>query len=169
MADEPISKNLLAINFSKRYSNRKSLEERFWSKVSRPTPNGCWLWTGAVSSAGYGQLGPTRDWPSILAHRLSFIVYVRPIAAGVLACHKCDNKLCVRPDHLFAGSSKDNTQDMIQKARHRFYKLPRCKRKLSNEEVSDIQILAHFLTIDQLAPLFDVHRSSVYRATISCA
>lgn len=91
-------------------------EERFWTYVRRG--EGCWLWTGATDHAGYGRFHVLRDGKNgtMLAHRLSFA-----FANGYLptcVCHHCDNPSCVRPDHLFPGTWRDNSVDMVRKGRH---------------------------------------------------
>lgn len=82
-----------------------------------PEPNsGCWLWTGAVTGAGYGAFmfnGRMAE----SAHRASYVLHKGKIDEEMLVCHKCDNKLCVNPDHLFLGTYLDNTRDMIKKGR----------------------------------------------------
>lgn len=82
-----------------------------------PEPNsGCWLWLGAVNSAGYGQL--RGDGRAYYAHRMSYEVYRGDIPAGLVVRHKCDNPLCANPDHLELGTMSDNTQDMLRRGRH---------------------------------------------------
>lgn len=93
------------------------LVERFWTKVEKT--DACWLWKGAViSSNGYGTIGAGRG-HNFLVHRLAYEWAYGSIPSGLLVCHACDNKLCVRADHLFLGTHKDNTQDMIRKGRQR--------------------------------------------------
>lgn len=75
----------------------------------------CQLWEGAVQSNGYGHL--TKNGKTLLAHRVSYANKNGGIPYGQLVLHKCDNKLCVNPEHLFVGTHKDNMQDMIQKGR----------------------------------------------------
>ena len=91
--------------------------DRFSAKVI-PEPNsGCWLWSGAVNSSGYGSFlmaGKTSK-----AHRTSYRFYVGPIPNGLHVLHRCDNRICVNPDHLFVGTRFDNMRDMVRKKRLR--------------------------------------------------
>lgn len=94
---------------------------RFWSKISKT--NSCWTWIGKISTTGYGvmMIGSRADNSRryIKAHRISFFIHFGEIPDGMWILHKCDNPKCVNPEHLFAGTPKDNTQDMIKKGRAR--------------------------------------------------
>lgn len=90
------------------------IEERFWSKVLK-TPT-CWLWQGKkFPRTGYGQFTIRRK--TVLAHRTAHELAIGPIPAGMLVCHRCDVRDCVRPDHLFLGTYSDNMRDASSKMR----------------------------------------------------
>ncbi|GAA0671541.1 hypothetical protein GCM10009535_59080 [Streptomyces thermocarboxydovorans] len=78
--------------------------------------DGCWIWTGFLTDAGYGKfrvgdkMERAHRW--ILAHALG-----RELTADEVACHTCDNRACVRPDHLYAGDTFTNMRDMVSRER----------------------------------------------------
>jgi hypothetical protein len=74
----------------------------------------CWVWTKSTSH-GYGAFGIERRVHK--AHRVAFQWMVGPIPEGLCVLHRCDNRPCVRPDHLFLGTRPDNTADMMAKGR----------------------------------------------------
>lgn len=90
----------------------------FRKRVSkRKTKNGCILWKGAVTPSGYGQHIPWINNETLSAHRLAYLIHYGEFDRKLCVLHKCDNPPCVNPEHLFLGTHKENTQDMLRKGR----------------------------------------------------
>lgn len=109
---------------------------------SMPEPNsGCQLWIGWTNPRGYGVFYDDRR-KQRLAHRASWEHHRWSIPGDLFVCHKCDVRSCINPDHLFLGTTQDNTADMVRKGRHRF--TVRCgedhaSSRFTNEQISYIR------------------------------
>jgi hypothetical protein len=92
-----------------------SAEVRLKRGVAINPQSGCWEFSQR-STKGYGLIrfgGRKRG-----AHRLSYETWVGPIPDGLFVLHRCDNRRCINPDHLFLGTARDNAVDMVRKGRH---------------------------------------------------
>lgn len=97
--------------------------EKFWNQVNKngsipahnPSLGSCWEWTGRLDHMGYGRFRfEHKRW---LTHRLSWKFTNGTLDPNICVLHKCDNPLCLNPDHLFLGTLKDNSEDMVAKGR----------------------------------------------------
>ena len=86
----------------------------FWSQVTKTAT--CWLWVGPLTRYGYGDIRSGKG-KHIGAHRFLYEWAVGEIPDGLFVLHRCDVRNCVRPDHLFLGTAKDNAADMVAKGR----------------------------------------------------
>lgn len=83
------------------------------------TESGCWIWMGANTGGKFSYGIVSIKGKVMRAHRASFETYKGPIPKNMCVCHTCDIPECCNPAHLFLGSKKDNTQDMLAKKRSR--------------------------------------------------
>lgn len=150
-------------------------KSRFYGRI-KSVESGCMEWTGALADSGYGIIKLNKR--RFKCHRVSFFLSGGPIPDGLCVLHKCDNRKCVNPDHLFLGTVADNNADMLQKGRHvspkgdksgvRLYpeRRPRgenCKRsKLREGDVLQIRrLLASGETTITIAAEFNVSQSNI--------
>lgn len=149
----------------------KSIQERFFKKIDKT--ESCWNWNSTLTGTKYGKFTTYekgRDNPTHKqAHRVSWELFRGPIPEGLFVCHKCDNRRCVNPDHLFLGTPQDNTHDMFSKKRgHVLPASPKGENhprsKLTNRQADQIRKIyeSSQYTYRQLAQMFNVSRHVIY-------
>lgn len=118
-----------------------SFEERFWERVNKNGPEHpefgqCWIWTGYIHNRnGFGFI--KEKGVPCLAHRSSYELHFGAIPKSRVVNQSCENKICVRPEHLVLGTYKEKIHKMIDKGMSNFLG----NRKLSDE---DIVTIRHF-------------------------
>jgi hypothetical protein len=133
----------------------------FWDRVRKSA--GCWEWTGTQHGAGYGYCYSKGRLH--LTHRMAWELTYGPIPDGQCVLHKCDNRSCVRPDHLFLGTRGDNIKDAVSKGRQ-------CRgegksmAKLTDDSVRAFRAryAAGGVTIGELADEAGIHLQTMYLA-----
>jgi len=142
------------------------MQTEFLKRVQK-TDN-CWIWIGAKSYCkGYGFYRTKR------AHRIAYELWVNPIPDGLVVRHKCDNGLCVNPQHLEVGTQADNMRDKVERGRQakgekhaKAFKRPNGENhknsKLKDDEVREIKVLLGFYTLTELAKLYNVSIDTIW-------
>lgn len=128
-------KNLIRISAA----DKKLL--KWWYTVSE---TGCWEWRGRLTAKGYGRF--SAHGIAYLAHRFFYFQFNGDIPEGHLVLHKCDNRKCVNPQHLFTGTDADNMLDCEQKGR--FHQKRRVGYVPPNRKISEIDALEAKKLID---------------------
>jgi hypothetical protein len=141
---------------------RLSPEARFREKIKKT--GSCWLWTGTISSSGYGILSVNNRLEG--AHRISWKIYRGAIPSDLNVCHKCDNPCCVNPSHLFIGTQLDNMGDAVVKGRirngsHVYHGVVHHRTILTVRQVKNV--LRSSKTNTELGKYLNVSRTTIYR------
>jgi len=139
------------------------LKDRFWDKVIKT--DSCWLWIGYIGKRGYGDFRINKK--TYRAHRVSYVINIGPIPDNLCVLHKCDNRRCIRPDHLWLGTVLDNQKDMSQKKRGKNAYM--VGKRAGNIRLTEQQILAIREEFKQgqskpfLAEKYKVVRQNIHR------
>lgn len=137
--------------------------ERFHEKWQADPESGCWEWTSAKMPTGYGQMKIPSTRKQVYAHRLSYMIHKGDIPEGMQVCHACDNPSCVKPSHLFLGTSSDNHLDMKAKERH-LNGEKNVGAKLTADKVRDIHALrAQGLSQGKIARTYGIAQGTVWK------
>lgn len=147
---------------NKRGRGHINTPEDFWDRVAIKLPQECWEWTGCILEDGYGQ---TRmNMQKHRTHRLAYQLTYGLIPDGLQVLHTCDNTKCCNPNHLWIGTTQDNTQDKITKGRARYLQgeeLPQTKlTRVQAEEIKRLLSNKKY-TEGQLSIMFNISRGAI--------
>lgn len=146
---------------------------RFWAKVDKT--DSCWNWKAGCFENGYGAFRPSGS-TQTRAHRFSYELVNGPIPSVLQINHHCDNRKCVNPAHLYAGTQKQNREDAVKRKRtataerHGMHTHPesRCigehngNSKLTGAQVSEAQVLhSQGVSMGQLAKRYGISRQAI--------
>lgn len=139
--------------------NVSPIKDRLMAKVRRY--GGCWLWTGAKITSGYGVMVVNRQKKYV--HRLSYATFIGDIG-DKLVCHSCDVPACINPKHLWIGTDRDNSIDRDTKGRVA-HGSRQWKSKLTEKSCADMRRMARERGIStaRLCSIFDVSERTVHR------
>jgi len=139
------------------------VQERLLSLCIPEPMSGCWLWFGPCRDNGYGYMwnGSRKE----SSHRISYRLFRGELASGSNVLHRCDNPACINPDHLFAGSQRQNLIDCVNKGRHRPYAAKggqNPKAKLTDEQILEIRAIPRTMgALAKAAPRYGVTRATL--------
>ncbi len=123
----------MIINVDVKSWHNKTIRSRFEDKFVKTDPDKCWIWlAGKRGNNSYGGFKPYTKYNPVLAHRFSYQLYVGDIPSNLKVLHKCDNPLCVNPNHLFLGTQLDNIKDRDKKGH--------CRNRYSIKQLGTVRV-----------------------------
>jgi hypothetical protein len=149
---------------SRQEISKQRLKARFWSKTKIGKKNDCWEWAHSFrKGVGYGQFSYYGY--AEFAHRVAWLLTNGPIKKGLQVLHKCDNRKCVNPNHLFLGTQRENIHDMINKKRDALFGDRNPSAKLTKKAVLEIRKIrkTQKITIRRIAELYGVSYTTIWQ------
>jgi predicted XRE-type DNA-binding protein len=135
---------------------------RFWSYVDRGNPDECWQWKGGFQSGGYGCFNPYKmPVGTRMSHRIAWVLTHGKIKPQLQINHRCGNRSCCNPSHLYAGTQKENMRDRKEHGREQH------GSKAWNSKLTEFDIKIIFelrkrgLSQTQIAPIFGVTSQTI--------
>lgn len=140
-----------------------TVEERFFAKVIK-SPSGCWNWNTPKASRNYGTFTPFGRGSTVKAHIFAYELLVGEVGK-MFVLHKCDNKACVNPAHLYLGTQGDNMRDASERGQIRdgMRKHGAAPVQALNEQIFALYSAGE-MTQEEVARHFGVSQASVSRA-----
>lgn len=137
-------------------------KKQLMDQISKNPTTGCWTWMGALfQGSGYGQFSNRMLAKSpTTAHRASWEIHKGPIPEGKMILHKCDNRKCVNPEHLYVGN---NSENMIDRSKRGYVH----QMRLNEQKVREMrQLRQKGWPWRALAKRYGVHTNAVRDATL---
>lgn len=151
--------------------------ERFFEKINKNGPviyphlTPCWEWLGSIDIGGYGYFGigsRKTEQRTVKAHKFMWQLYNIAIPEGLFVLHRCDNRKCVNPDHLWLGTHQDNMDDMVAKGRqvHGERRVAIAKSIPPEKRARGEDLPNHKLTWDQVEEIRKKYMAGATRAAL---
>ena len=122
--------------------------EEFLSKIDKRGPDECWEYTGTKINSGYGRL--RIGYRIVSSHRYAWELANGPIPKGKMILHKCDNRACCNPAHLYCGTHSDNNRDTWKRNT-----IGKVHGKFTVEQISMIRKLDGNASLFEVADIFN--------------
>ena len=147
----------------------KQLQQYILDRIIINLDSDCWNWTKSKDKYEYGAIGPTK-WYKLYhkskAHQLSYIAFNGVYPKELHVLHKCNNRSCCNPDHLYIGTNADNMRDRILDGTSNKGKTynngeRQGNSKLTSSDIRYIKVLLTTMKQKDIAAMFGVDRRTI--------